>query len=300
MTDNRSKAVSLMCLLVTTGLLLLSCDKVPTQPRPPLPPPPDSTIQRSTGPIAFVSDRDGTYAIYLANEDGSAVTRLANGQTPAWSRDGRRLAFSRSGIWVINADGSGLRQVTGDGREPTWSPDGRTIVFSNLIDSLDFIEADGTNRRTLYDRMAVSGESDEPAWSPDGLQIAFGDFAYGFCDCGLWLIGADGSNPHQVPGGDLSDAWSPAWSPDGAEIAFISRAGVGVVRPDGSGRRFLHAGDARDVDWTSDGRLVFVTSGSEGRSRIFVSDGGSARQLIPDATSAARPGYGDFEVAWRR
>jgi Tol biopolymer transport system component len=217
------------------------------------------------------------------------------------------LAFSSRGdIYVINADGSGLRRVTDDGWEPAWSPDGRTIVFqsTNGPAPLDLVSADGTNRRRLFDQQAFSFV--EPAWSPDGRQIAFTAWDYGFCDCGLWLIAADGSNPRHVGNGTLWDASaagsSPAWSPDGAEIAVISRSGVGVVTADGTQRRLLHAGDARDVDWTPDGRLIFArfTSGSNSPSRIFVSDGGSERQLIPDATSPARPGYSDFEVAWRR
>src|SRR5262245_30980945 len=73
--------------------------------------------------IAFVSTRDGggppssfggwgAY-IYLANADGSGVTRLTQGAKPTWSADGQRIAFQRwSGplgrpeIRVINADGS--------------------------------------------------------------------------------------------------------------------------------------------------------------------------------------------------
>src|SRR6187431_248232 len=58
-------------------------------------------------------------------------------QTPAWSPDGRKLAFvsRRDGnaeVYVMNADGSGLRNVTGtpsDDLDPAWSPDGRAIAF---------------------------------------------------------------------------------------------------------------------------------------------------------------------------
>jgi hypothetical protein len=73
------------------------------------------------------------------------------------------------------------------------------------------------------------------------------------------------------------------------------------VTADGTQQRLVRA-DARDVDWTPDGRLVFArfTSGSNSPSRIVVTDGGSERQLIPDATAPVKPGYSDFEVAWRR
>jgi hypothetical protein len=70
-------------LLFVLGLLALAtgCDGKPPTGPPPSPPP--AGEQRSTGPIAFVSDRDGTEQIYLANEDGSTVTRLTPGALPA-------------------------------------------------------------------------------------------------------------------------------------------------------------------------------------------------------------------------
>ena len=75
-------------LFVVLGVFVLAaaCDRgAPTGPGS------TTTSPASTGPIAFVSDRDGSDQIYLANEDGSAVTRLTEGWTPTWSRDGQRL-----------------------------------------------------------------------------------------------------------------------------------------------------------------------------------------------------------------
>ena len=154
-------------LLFVLGLLVLAtgCDRTPpTGPSPPLAPGPTST-----GPIAFVSDRDGTEQIYLANEDGSTVTRLTAGGAPAWSRDGQRLAFHRAGgLYVINVDGSGLRQIR-SGRDPTWSPDGRRLVFSDA--GIEVIDIDGSNYRLVYDDRGLG--SFDPAWSPDGQRVAF-------------------------------------------------------------------------------------------------------------------------------
>jgi hypothetical protein len=69
----------------------------------------------------LVSDRDGTKQIYVANADGTGVTRLTNGEKPALSRDGRRIAFHRQAfpsaswygveVYVMNSDGTG---------EPGW------------------------------------------------------------------------------------------------------------------------------------------------------------------------------------
>ena len=60
-----------------------------------------------------------------------------------------------------------------------------------------------------------------------------------------------------------------------------------------------------EVDWTPDGRLIYgrsssSSSGSVDSMRIFVSDGGVERQLVPDVPSPARANYGDSWVSWSR
>ncbi len=70
------------------------------------------------------------------NADGSGQRRLARrGSAPAWSPDGRRIAFVITGtLYVVNADGSGHRTLTRLGRDGgvaslAWSPDGRKLLF---------------------------------------------------------------------------------------------------------------------------------------------------------------------------
>ena len=85
--------------------------------------------------IAFASNRDGTWRIYLMDADGTDVTLLPSGTgdatEPAWSPDGGRIAFvsTRTGnpdVWVVNLDGSGgLRRLTSI-RRPRGAPTGRS------------------------------------------------------------------------------------------------------------------------------------------------------------------------------
>jgi Tol biopolymer transport system component len=285
MTGKGSSDISSLGLIVTAGLLLGSCDKgAPTRPGNVPPPPPPV---RSTGPIAFVT-----------NGDGSAVTRLTEGSGPTWSRDRRRIAFVRAfNIYVINVDGSGLQFVT-QGLYPSWSPDGGLIALEDRS-SIVTVNVNGSNRRVVHSELNVN----QPVWSPDGRHIAFTAFfdPEAFVkQPGIGLVNADGSDVRYIgPEG----AGVPAWSPDGSQIAFLTGSGIGVIGADGSGQRQqLAARDISNVDWTANGSLVFarwITGSHEGPSRIFISDGGE-RQLIPDATAPARQIYRDWLVAWLR
>ena len=86
---------------------------------------------------------DGAPALYVMDADGKNVRRITQnmvvGGRNDWSPDGKRIAFYagvpyRRDIFVINADGSGLQQLTNesDNRGPTWSPDGKWIAFNSF------------------------------------------------------------------------------------------------------------------------------------------------------------------------
>ncbi|MCX6021567.1 MAG: hypothetical protein NTZ05_07525, partial [Chloroflexi bacterium] len=117
-------------------------------PAPTATPPPTATPRPLGSPtptatpvpqphIAFISNRDGNTELYVMNTDGSGQTRLtanlgAEDTLPAWSPNGRYIAFSSGGsISVAAVDGSDTRSLANGGSRPAWSPDGLHIAFIN-------------------------------------------------------------------------------------------------------------------------------------------------------------------------
>jgi Tol biopolymer transport system component len=182
--------------------------------------------------IAFASNRDGNWEIYVGDADGQRQTRLtrldAQDRFPLWSPDRSRIAFGsqiggeRWDLWVMNADGTAPHALATDivakgFRE--WSHDGTRIVFAATVKGdIDIYSVEVATGKIA--RLTDSpGDDRDPTWSRDGRRIAFSSMRDGNAE--IYLMDADGKEQRRLTNHPARDI-SPAWSRDGATIAFTS------------------------------------------------------------------------------
>jgi Tol biopolymer transport system component len=264
------------------------------------------------GTIVFASERSGSSQIYSIRADGSHLGQLTRNRygdsAPRFSPDGRRIVFARStrccsGLWLMNADGTGQRRLALYAHEPVWSPDSRRIAY---VTSNCKSECLATASVAGQHRILFRGFADDPSWSPDGRWIAFnrpagdyynvvvvrsgggrprtiwrhiwGDNPLGWTARGEIVVAAahafvavrpEGGRPRRFPGIRRLDAGGLVLSPDATRLAWIDRSRRLLIRPLAGGRTRnvtpKHAGYLQQPAWSADGRRLAVVSLAPGR-----------------------------------
>jgi Tol biopolymer transport system component len=203
------------------------------------------SISGNTSKIAFQYDDGNGWEIFTINIDGTELAQLTDNtptgdclvssSDPSISDDGSKIAFFHvdfstynRGIFVINSDGTGMKQLTENfDRDFTMSGDGTKIAFLGG-DDFDFqyfvINSDGTeltkltqNTNRYQDINYNANPPYAPSISDDGSKIAFE--GYVGSDREIFIINSDGTGLKQLTDNDEDD-WAPAISGDGSRIAF--------------------------------------------------------------------------------
>jgi Tol biopolymer transport system component len=275
-----------------------------------------------SGRLVYASARrlESDLELHFIRGDGSGARALTansfHDAQPDWSPDGRQVAFTHGGriggVYVIGADGRGLRLVLHGAHSPSWAPDGKRLALV-LRDDI-WIATLGPEPPI---QLTSGPEKEaEPDWSPRGDEVAFGRGGQ------VHAISVGSASVRQVTHveprvencvGGRAAAGPSAWSPDGAWLAYEvltacslkGRTAIHVIRTDGTGDRVVVTGFAGVNDegtfapaWTPDGReIVFEVQYEDPRPeypkrRRLASkpvSGGDVRLITPASYHAYSP-----------
>ncbi len=201
------------------------------------------TISPDGTSFAYSSAARGNSDIYVQRVGGRNPVLVAGDPNrdelwPAFSPDGKQIAFNQSGgqggIFIVGATGESVRRLTDFGSNPAWSPDGQRIVFSTEEAGSVYIRSGRSALWTVELNGGApvkldAGDAIQPAWSPSGRRIAFWQNQGGQRD--LATIPAGGGSRIAVTSDAAAD-WAPVWSPDGQFLYFASDRGgpMGIWR----------------------------------------------------------------------
>jgi Tol biopolymer transport system component len=225
-----------------------------------------ATTPGKNGLIVYAKDVRGHFQLFTIRPDGKGETQVTRVEGdavhPDWSPDGSRIAFEfdrRRGcsVVVINADGSGLTDLTGarNGCEnqPAFTPDGQRLVFVRFddktdVESIQSMDLSGGDLRLITGSKGA-GRTD-PNVSPDGKTITFVRLKKEHVLQALFAVHPDGSGLRRLTPYRWEVAIKHDWSPNGKRIALTtnadfvrphSSANLVTIRPDGSGlKRLTH------------------------------------------------------------
>jgi hypothetical protein len=269
---------------------------------------PAATSARSANPgtnghLLIASGHRHEMALYAVQPRSGDRSLLQYGgdQGATYSPDGTKIAFMNNydgdyEICIMNADGSGARQLTKNSATdtyPTWSPDGTKIAFaSNRDGDVDIwvMNADGTQQTNITND--DPWDDDDPHWSPDGRWIAITTDRYNALN--VMLLTPDGKTQVGLAWNQYAN-WFDSWSPDGKSL---------LVDSNREGDYDIYRFDIPQTDpvqwdllvptvlandsavegpaiWSPDGKQIALSSNRDGDFEVYVmnADGGPQRQL---------------------
>ena len=262
-------------------------------------------------PIAFASDVNGNWEIYLTDTTGKQPINLTHNPAadyyPTWSPDSTQIAFfsRRDGnheIYMMQSDGTDQQRLThhpATDKAPAWSPDGTRLAFTSNRGGHFDIYLFHLNNGAVEHLTENPFEDEAPAWAPDGNSLVF--HSKRELNWDIYVVDIHSRVERRLTHQPLMDTYA-AWSPDGTRIVYaamhreLELADFDLYimdAADGGNKEALTdtPTDEAVPAWAPNGDAIAFQFEKDGRWVIHLmrADGSERRELIDNAAWAAQP-----------